>query len=117
MVTTLAISHTAHLGRTYECYMRNLPTLVLVLTLLTGYARGEVYEERVTYDNGIASECGEGAGLSPCRDASGETYAEELDPNYVGLDSNEELRESAETIRNQSPKELEKTIEGLEDHD
>lgn len=76
-----------------------------------------MYEERVPYDHGIARECGESPGLSPCRDASGETYAEELDPNYVGLDSNEELRESAETIRNESPKELEKTIEGLEQHD
>jgi hypothetical protein len=97
--------------------MHKLPTVVLVLTLIAGCAGSEVYEERVTYDHGIAHECGEGPGLSPCRDVSGETYAHELDPNYVGLDSNEELTESAEKIRSESPEELEKTIEGLEHHD
>ena len=65
----------------------------------------------------MAHECGVGPGLSPCRDASGETYADELDPNYVELDSNEELRKSSAEIRNESPEELERTIEGLENHD
>jgi len=94
--------------------------LVLAVTLLSGCAGGaggEVYEERVTYEHGVAHECGVGPGLSPCRDASGETYADELDPNNVGLDSNEELRESSAEIRNESPDELEHTIEGLENHD
>lgn len=82
--------------------------------MLTGCAGGDIYEERVTYENGVARECGEGPGLQPCRDYSGETYAEETDPNYIGLESNEDLEESAEEIRNESPEALEKTIEGLE---
>jgi hypothetical protein len=97
--------------------MRTPSNLVLALALLSGCAGGEVYEERVTYEHGVAHECGVGPGLSPCRDASGETYADELDPNYVGLDSNEELRESSTEIRNESPEELERTIKGLENHD
>ena len=97
--------------------MRNLGNLIFALTVLTGCAGGEVYEERVTYDHGVARECGEGPGLSPCRDASGETYAEEMDPNYVGLESNEDLEKSSAKIRNESTEELEKTIEGLENHD
>jgi hypothetical protein len=97
--------------------MRTPSNLILALTLISGCAGGEVSEERVTYEHGVAHECGVGPGLSPCRDASGETYADELDPNYVGLDSNEELRESSTEIRNESPEELEGTIEGLENHD
>ena len=97
--------------------MRNIASLAFALTVLTGCADGEVYEERVTYDHGVAHECGEGAGLSPCCDATGETYAEEMDPNHIGLESNEELEKSSAKIRNESPEELEKTIEGLENHD
>ena len=81
--------------------MRNIASLAFALTVLTGCARGEVYEERVTHDHGVARECGEGAGLSPCRDASGETYAEEMDPNYIGLESKEELEKSSAKIRNE----------------
>lgn len=97
--------------------MRTPTKLLLALTIASGSAGGEVYEERVTYDHGVAHECGEGTGLSPCRDASGETYAEELDPNYIELESNEELEKSSAKIRNESPEELEKTIEGLENYD
>ena len=65
--------------------MCKLPTLVLALTLPTGCAGDEVYEERVTYDHGIARECGEGPGLSPCRDASGETSPLARAADQVGL--------------------------------
>ena len=62
----------------------------------------------------MARECGEAPGLQSCRDYSGETYAEETDSNYIGLHSNEDLEESAEEIRNETPAALERTIEGLE---
>ena len=75
----------------------------------------QVVEERVTYDHGVVTECGEGPGLSPCRDANGLTYEQELDPNYIDTRTNEELLQSSEEIRNESPEELEKTIEAMED--
>ena len=72
------------------CSMRKIAGLTFALTVLVGCAGGgEVYEERVTYDHGVARECGEGPGLSPCRDASGETYAEEMDPNYIGFENHD----------------------------
>jgi hypothetical protein len=88
--------------------------IVCLAAMLAGCAGGDIYEERVTYENGVARECGEGPGLQPCRDYNGETYAEETDPNYVGLDSNEDLEKSAAEIREESPEALERTIEGLE---
>lgn len=99
--------------------MRALTGLVFAAAVFSGYvyAEEEVEEERVTDVDGVVQECGVGPGLSPCRDVNGETYAHEIDPNYVGVDSNAELEQSGEAIRNESPKELEKTIEGFEDHD
>lgn len=99
--------------------MRAVAGLVFLVTLLSGFAYGEeeVEEERVTDVDGVEHECGVGPGLSPCRDAEGETYAHEVDPNYVGLDSDAQLEQSAEAVRKESPQQLEKTIEGFEDHD
>jgi hypothetical protein len=85
-----------------------------LIAVLAGCAGGGVYEESVSYDNGVARECGDGPGLQPCRDADGETYAEETDPDFIELDSNEDLAESAERIRNETPQELEQTIRSME---
>lgn len=91
-------------------------TPLLVACAGGGGAGGvDVVEERVTYDHGMVTECGEGAGLNPCLDARGRTTAEELDPNYVDDQTNDEMLKSSAEIKNESPEELERTIKALEE--
>ncbi len=89
---------------------------VFTLAILASCAN-DLVEEQVDVENGVVVTCGEGDGLSPCLDPNGETAAQAEDPNYIELDSTSELEKSSAEIRNETPAELEKTIEGLENHD
>jgi hypothetical protein len=96
--------------------MRIANHAALMLLLLSSCAN-DIIEEQVDVENGVVVTCGEGDGLNPCIDVNGETTAEEMDPAYIKLDSTSELEKSSAEIRAETPKELEKTIEGLENHD
>jgi len=74
-----------------------------------------VEEETTVGPGGVVETCGEGDGLNPCRDAQGETWKHADDPNYIKVDSTQQLDQSAAAIRAENPKELEKTIEQIED--
>jgi hypothetical protein len=98
--------------------MRSTVITVFVAMLLIGagnLARADIVEEEAVDDDGIVEECGEGDGLKPCRDADGETWKHADDPDYIKEDSTQQLEKSSAEIRNESPKELEKTIEQIED--
>ena len=98
--------------------MRCTLVTVFVAILLIGagnLARADIVEEEAVDDDGIVEECGEGDGLKPCRDADGETWKHADDPDYIKEDSTQQLEKSSAEIRNESPKELEKTIEQIED--
>ena len=77
-------------------------------------AQSGIVEERVSNENGFIQACGEGAGLSPCRDINGETYDEEVRGPSINQESTDELAAEAAHIRQESPAELEKTIGELE---
>lgn len=98
--------------------MRSTLTSVFVTILLLGAGNlaraSDVVEEETVDDDGIVETCGEGDGLNPCRDADGETWKHADDPDYIKLDSTQQLEQSSAEIRNESPKELEKTIEAIE---
>jgi hypothetical protein len=99
--------------------MRSTLATVFAATLLFGAASiaraGDVIEEETVDDDGIVETCGEGDGLKPCRDADGETWNHADDPDYIKEDSTQQLEKSSAEIRNESPKELEKTIQQIED--
>ncbi len=100
--------------------MRSTLVTVFFATLLIGavnLARADIIEEEAVDDDGIVEECGEGDGLKPCRDADGETWKHADDPDYIKEDSTQHLEKSSAEIRNESPKELEKTIEQIEDNE
>jgi hypothetical protein len=86
---------------------------VLSLLLLASCADA-VVEEQV---DGDVVTCGEGDGLSPCLDPNGETMSQAENPDYLGSDSTEQIEQSSAEIRNETPKELDKTIEEMEDAD
>ncbi len=99
--------------------MRSTLATVFIAMLLLGAGNlaraSDVVEEEAVDDDGIVEECGDGPGLSPCRDADGETWKHADDPDYIKDDSTQQLEKSSAQIRNESPKELEKTIEQIED--
>ena len=88
--------------------------LLLFLSGHPGWAQSGLVEERVTNEDGIILTCGEGAGLSPCRDINGETYDEEVSGPSIDSESTEELAAEAAKIRHESPQDLEQTIDELE---
>jgi hypothetical protein len=94
------------------------PTAVLVLCLPAGgvlaQSEGNLVEERVTYDHGVVRVCGEGEGLSPCLDANGQTYAEEVKGPSLDSESESQLAAEAARIRAESPAELNETIKEME---
>ena len=95
--------------------MRVLPNAALLVMLVASCASDIVEEETFVDPSGIVEECGDGPGLDPCRDADGETYKHAVDPNYIKEDSTQQLEQSSAEIRAESPKELEKTIQQIED--
>ena len=99
-----------HIGRT--------AALLLCLPLAGAFAQPDdntnVVEERVTYENGAVKVCGEGDGLEACRDANGQTYAEEVRGPDIATESDDELAAEAARIRAESPAELNKTIGEME---
>jgi hypothetical protein len=90
--------------------------LIFCLPLTSAFAQevGNIVEERVTYDGGAVRVCGEGDGLEPCRDANGQTYAEEIKGPSIDSESEEELAAEAARIRAESPQELNRTIGEME---
>ena len=98
--------------------MRSTLATVFTAMLLLGAGNlaraSDVVEEEAVDDDGIVEECGDGPGLSPCRDAEGETWKHADDPDYIKEDSTQQLDKSSAQIRNESPQELEKTIEQIE---
>ena len=57
---------------------RHCLCLLFTLAVFPAWSQSGVVEERITNENGFIETCGEGAGLSPCRDVNGETYDEEV---------------------------------------
>jgi hypothetical protein len=97
-----------------ELSMRTVLHGVFSLLLLASCADGLV-EEQVDVGDGVVTTCGEGDGLTPCLDPNGETVSEEENPDYIGTDSTKQLEQSSAEIRNETPKELEKTVQEMED--
>lgn len=95
--------------------MRVMPKTLLLVMLLGSCASDIVEEETYVDPGGIVEECGDAPGLDACRDAEGETWKHADDPNYIKADSTQQLEQSSAEIRNESPKELEKTIQQIED--
>lgn len=91
-----------------------IPILLLTWSALPQAQEVHVESERVTEHNGMLSVCGTGAGMAPCRDRNGETYAEEIRGPDIHAESSDELAEQAERLRNESPEELERTITEME---
>jgi len=91
-----------------------LASMLLILPLSPAWSQSGVVEERITNENGFIETCGEGAGLSPCRDINGETYDEEVRGPGIDSESTDELAAEAARIRHESPEELEQTIGELE---
>jgi hypothetical protein len=92
--------------------------LLLCLPLCSAFAQPSsetnVVQERVTVENGAVNVCGEGDGLDPCRDANGQTYAEEVRGPSMDSESDDELAGEAARIRAESPAQLNKTIGEME---
>ena len=93
---------------------RHLAALLLCLPLSQTWAQSGLVEERITQENGFYEACGEGAGLSPCRDVNGETYDEEVKGPSINSESTDELAAEAARIRHESPAQLQQTIGELE---
>ncbi len=92
-------------------------TILIFLSqlLLVSVSYAQVVEERVSERNGMYEVCGMGSDdLNPCRDVNGETYEEEMGPQDVQAESNNELAAEAARIRNESPQELEASITEME---
>ncbi|MDO9320899.1 MAG: hypothetical protein Q7U01_04640 [Pseudomonas sp.] len=68
---------------------------------LLGCDGSNVVEERITDDNGVISACGQGDGLSACK-------------SFQGATSNQQMTDEANQIRNESPAEVEQSVELLE---
>lgn len=83
--------------------MRHSLLLLPILCLpLFGCNSGDVVEERVTDDNGVISACGQGDGLSACK-------------SYQGAVSNQQMEDEAAQIQNETPAEVEDSVEVLAD--
>jgi hypothetical protein len=85
--------------------------------LLLASCANAVVEEQVDDVDGDVVTCGEGDGLSPCLDPNGDTMSEAENPDYLGGDSTEQIEQSSAEIRNETPKELERTIDEIEESD
>jgi len=94
-------------------YLPIAPLFYLPLSNNT-WAQSGLVEERVTDENGFYETCGEGAGLSPCRDINGETYDDEVKGPDIDSESTDELAAEAKRIRHESPEQLQQTIGELE---
>jgi N6-adenosine-specific RNA methylase IME4 len=79
------------------------PLLVVSLLCLPlwGCNSDNVVAERVTDNNGVVTACGVGDGLSACK-------------SFQGTASNQEMSAEAKQIRSESGKQLEDSIELLE---
>lgn len=90
--------------------------LLLCLPLASAFSQseGNVVEECVTYEGGAVRVCGEGNGLSPCLDANGQTYKEEVHGPDLDSESDDELAAEAARIRAENPAGLNKTIGEME---
>ena len=93
----------------------NASFAVMLLVGAAGVRAGDAEAETVVEPDGVVETCGQGDGLNPCRDAEGETWKHDDDPDYIKLDSTQQLEQSSAEIRNESPQELEKTIQQIED--
>lgn len=91
-----------------------IASLLLCLPSTSAWSQSGLVEERVTEENGLYETCGEGAGLSPCRDINGQTYDEEVRGPSIDSESTDELAAEAARIRHESPEQLQQTIGELE---
>ncbi len=83
--------------------MRHALLLLPMLCLpLFGCNSSDVVEERITDDNGVISACGQGDGLSACN-------------NPQNAVSNQQMEDEAAQIQNETPAEVEDSVEVLED--
>jgi hypothetical protein len=88
--------------------------LLACLSSSPGWTQSGLVEERISEENGLYEVCGEGPGLSPCRDINGQTYAEEVRGPSIDSESTDELAAEAARIRHESPEKLQQTIGEME---
>ena len=74
---------------------RLLVAFILSMPSTVAWSQSGLVEERITNENGFLKACGTGDGLSPCRDANGETYAEEIKGPDIDSESTDELAAEA----------------------
>jgi hypothetical protein len=98
-----------------ENIMRVISNAALLVMLLASCASDIVEDDTYVDPGGVVEECGDAPGLDKCRDADGETYKHADDPDYIKTDSTQQLEKSSAEIREESPKQLEKTIQQIED--
>jgi hypothetical protein len=91
-----------------------IAALLFCLPMSSAWSQSGLVEERVSNEGGFIQACGEGAGLSPCRDINGQTYDEEVRGPSINSESTDELAAEAAKIRHESPEELQQTIGELE---
>jgi hypothetical protein len=95
-----------------------IAALLLCLPLAGAFAQPDAetnsVEERITVENGAVKVCGEGAGLDPCLDANGQTYAQEVKGPGIDDESDSELEAEAARIRAETPEQLNETIKEVE---
>ena len=91
-----------------------IAALLFCLPLGSAWSQSGLVEERVSNEGGFIQACGEGAGLSPCRDINGQTYDEEVRGPSIDSESTDELAAEAARIRHESPEQLQQTIGELE---
>ena len=99
-------------------HIARIAALLLTLPLASAFAQPDsdtnVVEESVTYENGAVKVCGAGDGLEPCRDANGQTYAEEAKGPSMAGESDDQLAAEAARVRAESPAQLNNTIGEME---
>ena len=84
------------------------------MTITFSQPEGNAVEERVIYEGGAVSVCGGGDGLSPCLDANGQTYSQEIHGPDLNNESDDELAAEAARIRAEPPEGLRETIGDME---
>lgn len=95
-----------------------IAALLLCLPLTGAFAQPDadtnIVEESVTVEDGVVKVCGEGAGLEPCLDANGQTYAQEVKGPGIDDESDSELEAEAARVRAETPEQLNQTIDDVE---
>jgi len=91
--------------------MKRVFPVLCVLLISACASDPDVVGERVTLENGEVHVCGEGDGLSECKDYNNLTYSENL---KFKEPTDKQMETEAEKVREETPAQLERTISELE---